>query len=133
MSADANRQIMEIYLNEVLGQRKFERVHEIAAAGMTDSTLPGQTGPAALDAHARGFCANTPDVEIEVLKIYADQHAAIGIWKWHGEPQQPSMLSASGSPVVPRYVCSVFEIEDGMIQDYRVFIDAVDVFSQFMQ
>ncbi len=133
MSAEASRRLMEIYLEEVLGQRNFDRIPEIAASDMVDHTLPGQTGPEALDAHARGFCANTPDVEIEVLNIVADEKTAIGFWKWHGEPNQPSALSPNGTAIVPRFVCSVFEVEDGKIQDYRVFVDAVDVFTQFMQ
>ncbi|MEM8767938.1 MAG: nuclear transport factor 2 family protein [Pseudomonadota bacterium] len=124
---------MSIYLNEVLAQRNFDRIPEIAAPGMIDHTQPASTGPAALDAHARGFCANTPDVEIEVVKIFADDETAVGLWKWHGEPSQPSAESAKGSPVVPRFVCSIFEFKDGQIQDYRVFVDAVDVFTQLAQ
>lgn len=131
MSAEFGREIMGIYLYEVLGQRNFARISEIAAPDMIDHTQPGKMGPDALEAHARGFCANTPDVEIEVLKIIADANTAVGIWKWHGEPGQPSARSPKGSPVVPRLVCSIFEIEGGMIQDYRVFVDAVEVFTQF--
>ena len=133
MSGEQSRQIMTIYLEEVLGQRHFERIAEIAAPGMIDHTQPGLTGPAALDAHARGFCANTPDVQVEVLKIIGDEHTAVGLWRWHGEPKQPSAVSRSGTPVVPRLVCSLFELEDGMIQDYRVFVDAVEVFTQVMR
>ena len=133
MSAETGRQLMATYLNEVLGQRRFDLISEITSADMVDHTLPGKFGPEALDAHARGFCANTPDVEIEVLKIFSDEKTAVGIWKWHGEPGQPSAVSAKGTPVVPRFVCSIFEFEDGKIQDYRVFVDAVDVFTQLMQ
>lgn len=133
MGAATNRQLMSIYLEEVLAQRKFERIAEIAAPDMIDHTQPGKVGPEALDAHARGFCANTPDVEIEVLKILADDNSAVGLWKWRGEPSQPSAVSAKGSPVVPRFVCSIFETKDDQIQDYRVFVDAVDVFTQMMQ
>jgi hypothetical protein len=133
MSAERCERIMDIYLNEILGQRKFERIPEIAGPKMVDHTLPGKFGPAALDDHARGFCANTPDVKIEVLNIFANEKTAAGIWKWYGEPSQPSAVSTNGTPIVPRYVCSVFEIEDGKIQDYRVFVDALDVFTQFMQ
>jgi limonene-1,2-epoxide hydrolase len=133
MSSEPGKQLMRIYLEEVLGQRNFDRIQEIAAPSMVDHTQPGKTGPAALDAHARGFCANTPDVEIEVLKIVSDEKTAVGIWKWHGEPIQPTAVSAKGTPVVPRFVCSVFELEDEKIQDYRVFVEAVDVFTQFAQ
>lgn len=130
MSVEQHRNLMALYLEEVLGQRKFDRVADIAAPDMIDHTQPGKTGPEALDAHARGFCANTPDVKIEVLKIIADENTAVGIWRWAGDPRQPSAMSAKGSPVVPRLICSVFEIEDGRVRDYRAFVDAVDVFTQ---
>ena len=130
MSAATAAEIMTIYLEEVLGKRKFERIPEIAAPDMVDYTQPDKRGPEALDAHARGFCANTPDVAIEVVRIIADDHSAVGIWRWSGEPQHPSARSASGAPVVPRLICSVFEVEDGKIRDYRAFVDAVDVFTQ---
>ena len=133
MNEPTGKSLMHIYLYEVLGKRHFERIADIAAPDMTDQTLPGQFGPAALDAHARGFCANTPDVSIEVLNIVADEQTAVGIWRWHGIPEHPSARSSSGSPVVPRLVCSVFEIKNQKIQDYRVFVDAVDVFSQLTQ
>mgnify|MGYP001827523570 CR=1 FL=1 len=133
MSTESGKELMRIYLEEVLGQRRFDRIQDIAAPGMIDHTQPGKTGPEALDAHARGFCENTPDVEIEVLTIVSDEKTAVGIWKWSGEPIQPSAVSASGAPVVPRVVCSVFDLEGGQIQNSRVFVDAVDVFTQFMQ
>ncbi|MEM1434895.1 MAG: ester cyclase [Pseudomonadota bacterium] len=133
MSVERSREVMRIYLEEVLGRREFDRIPEIAAPGMIDHTLPGVTGPEALDAHARGFCANTPEVEIEVLQIIADEQSAVGLWKWHGEPSQPSGVSAKGSSIVPRFVCSVFELKDGKVEDYRVFVDAVDVFTQLLQ
>lgn len=132
MSAEQGIELMTIYLEDVLGNRNFARIPDIAAADMVDSTQPGKTGPEALDAHARGFCQNTPDVDIEVVKIFADDNTAVGIWRWTGEPQHPSGISAKGSPVVPRLICSVFEFEDGKIRDYRVFVDALDVFSQMM-
>ena len=133
MSAEDNKRIMSIYLQEVLAQRNFDRIKDIAAPDMVDHTQPGKTGPEALDAHARGFCENTPDAEIDVLNIIADDRSAVGIWKWHGQPTRPSAVSATGSPVVPRLICSVFEIEEGKIKDYRVFVDVVEIMTQFMQ
>ena len=133
MSAETGKRIMSLYLNEVLGQQKYDLIPELAAPHMKDHTQPAKQGPEALDAHARGFCENTPDVEIDVIKIFADEKTVVGIWKWRGEPKHPSAMSAKGSPVIARFVCSIFEIEDGKITDYRAFVDAVDVFSQLMQ
>ena len=124
---------MRIYLSEILTKRDYARVGEIAAPEMKDHTLPKLRGPEALDAHARGFCENVEDLEIEVVRILATEDTAIGIWRWRGTPRVPSTTSAKGAPVTPRLIASVFEIENGMIADYRVFIDAVDMFTQLAQ
>ena len=133
MSSEQNRAIMDIYLNDVLANRNYDRIPEIAGADMVDHTQPGSKGPDALDAHARGFCANTPDVKIDVIQIIADEDSVAGIWRWNGTTHQPSAVSAKGSPVYPHVVCSIFQIKEGKIQDYQVFVDAVDVFTQLAQ
>jgi limonene-1,2-epoxide hydrolase len=133
MSHEQSRTIMSTYLDEVLGKRRFDLVAELAADDMVDHTQPHLSGAAALDAHARGFCENTPDLRVEVLKIIATETSAVGIWRWDGEPHHPSAVSASGAPIIPRLVASVFEIEDGRIAEYRAFVDAVDVFTQMAQ
>lgn len=133
MGAQTAVEVMDIYLHQVLGERRFDLIPDIAASGMVDSTQPGKTGPEALDAHARGFCGNIPNLEIEVLQVFGDSNHAVGVWRWHGTPRQPSTVSAKGTPVSPRLICSVFEVEDGQILDYRAFVDAVDVFVQLAQ
>lgn len=133
MSAARNRELMEIYLDEVLARRALERIGEIAAPDLIDHLQPGLRGPAALEAHARGFCENTPDVEIEVVNIFATEDVAVGIWRWSGTAKHASTTSAKGTPVSPRLIASVFEIENGRVRDYRVFVDALDVFTQLAQ
>ncbi len=131
MSRERCQELMEIYLHEVLGKRQFDLITQIAGPDMKDSTLPHLRGPQALTAHAEGFCANTPDVEIEVVNIMATENSVVGIWQWSGQPKVPSGVSKSGAPVVPRLVCSVFAVQDGKISDYQVFVDAAEVFTQF--
>lgn len=130
MSQETCAAIMSTYLDEVLGQRRFDLIPDIAADDLIDHTQPHVRGPEALDAHARGFCDNTPDLQIEVLRIIATDDTALGIWRWHGEPKRPSTVSTSGAPVAPRLIASLFDISDGKITEYRAFIDAVDIFTQ---
>lgn len=129
MSKARAEEVMRLYLTEVLAQRKFELIPEFVAEDMVDHTqeIPG---PAGLEAHARGFCERIPGVEIEVERIFATDDTAVGIWRWHGTPTEPMGLSASGDPVAPRRVASIFRIRDGMLVDYEVFVDAVDILSQ---
>ncbi len=130
MSREACHAIMSTYLDEVLGQRRFDLIPGIVADDLIDHTQPHLRGSAALDAHARGFCDNTPDLRIEVLRIIATDETALGIWRWYGEPEKPSAVSNSGAPVAPRLIASLFDISNGKVTEYRAFVDAVDVFTQ---
>ncbi|MCP3991047.1 MAG: ester cyclase [Actinomycetia bacterium] len=126
MSKARSEEVMRRYLTEVLGERKFELIPDFVAEDMVDHTQAIR-GPAALDAHARGFCENITDLEIEVKQIFATDDAAIGIWRWRGTPNHPMGVSAKGNPIHPRHIASIFQFRDGMLADYRPFVDAVDV------
>jgi limonene-1,2-epoxide hydrolase len=130
MSQEACHAIMLTYLEEVLGQRRFDLIPGIVADDLIDHTQPHLRGSEALVAHARGFCDNTPDLRIEVLRIIATDETALGIWRWYGEPKYPSAVSNSGAPVIPRLIASLFDISNGRITQYRAFVDAMDVFTQ---
>jgi predicted ester cyclase len=130
MSQTRPEDVMRTYLTEVLNKRRFELIPEFAAPDMIDHTQPTLRGPEALDAHARGFCDNIPDLEIEVVRIFGNDTTAVGLWRWHGTPKQPNGYSASGKPVSPRFIGSIFDFEDGKLVEYRALVDAVDVISQ---
>ena len=129
MSADHNEAVMRRYLGEVLGQRRFDLIPEFVAPDMIDHTQQ-LTGPEALDAHARGFCANMPDAKIEIEQVFATDDAAIGIWRWSGTPQHPMGRSEHGNDVYPTRVVSIFEFRDGLLAEYRPYVDAVQVRTQ---
>ncbi|MCP5027755.1 MAG: ester cyclase [Actinomycetia bacterium] len=131
MSASRSEEVMRRYLTEVLGEKRFDLIPGFVADDMIDHTQ-SITGPAALDAHARGFCANIPDVEIEVVQIIATDDAAVGIWRWQGTAGQPMGMSAGGSPIYPHLVASVFQFRDGMLVDYHPFVDAVEARAQII-
>lgn len=129
MSSERNEAVMRRYLVEVLGDRKFELIPEFVADDMVDHTQTSR-GPAALDAHARGFCQNIPDVEIEVEQIIATDESAIGIWRWTGTPIQPMGVSATGNDIYPRHIASVFHFRDGMLAEYLPFVGAIEIRAQ---
>ena len=130
MSQETCHALMSTYLDEVLGHRRFDLIPGMVSDDLVDHTQPHLRGSAALDAHARGFCDNAPDLAIEVLRIIATDDSALGIWRWDGEPGRPSAVSHSGAPVVPRLIASLFDVSNGKITEYRAFVDAVDVFTQ---
>ena len=129
MSQRRAEAVMQTYLTQVLSNRKYERIAEFAADNMVDHTQP-ERGPAALEAHARRFCDNITDLEITVERIFATDDTAVGIWRWSGTPIQSWGVSASGEAIYPRIIASIFRLEDDMVVDYQVFVDAVDVATQ---
>lgn len=129
VSRERAEEIMRVYLTEVLDKRRFELIPDLVTDDMIDHTQTLR-GPDALDAHARGFCTNIPDVEIEVLRIIATDETAIGIWQWTGTPINPMGLSTTGNPIYPTIIASIFDIRDGRLAEYRAFVDAVDVRNQ---
>ncbi len=114
MGSGRAEKVMRTYLEDVLNRRQFELIPDFVAPDMIDHTQ-ALTGPEALDAHARGFCTNIPDVTIEVVRIIATDETAVGIWRWEGNPIQPMAESATGAAVYPRTIASIFDFKDGML------------------
>ena len=129
MGVERSAEVMRTYLEEVLGNRRFELIPDFVDKEMLDHAT-GMRGPGALHTHATGFCDNIPDVEIEMEDIFATEDAAFGIWSWKGEPIQSMGTSSNGNPVFPRRVLSVFRLRDGMLVEYEAFVDAGQVRAQ---
>ena len=83
MGVERSAEVMRTYLEEVLGNRRFELIPDFVDQEMLDHAT-GMRGPDALHTHATGFCDNIPDVEIEMEDIFATEDAAFGIWSWKG-------------------------------------------------
>lgn len=129
MSKERTEEVMRLYLGEVLGKRRFELIPDFTALDMVDHTSH-LLGPAALDAHARGFCSNISDAQIEIETVFATEDASIGIWRWQGTPQQHMGVSAGGKVIYPTRVASIFQFKNSMLSEYRPFVDAVELRNQ---
>ena len=65
-----------------------------------------------------------------MIRIFANDETAVGIWRWEGSPIQPMALSANGAQVYPHLVASIFEFSDGLLAEYQPFVDAVEIRNQ---
>ena len=129
--ASRNAAVMTTYLAEVVGKGKVDLIPEFTAADMVDHTQPSLRGPAALEAHVRTFTGNIPDLEVEVVDVLAGEDFAVGIWRWTGTPNDPIWgRSASGQPVTPTLIASIFYFKDGMLTEYRPYVDAMEMINQ---
>ena len=130
MPSNNSEHVMRTYLESVVRDGQLELIHSFVGNDFVDHTQPKLRGPAALEAHVRSFRENIPDVSVTIDQIIATDDAAVGIWRWSGTPRTAMAVSASGGPVNPRHAASVFRFRNGLLVEYRVFADVVDVFSQ---
>ena len=126
-----SEEVMHSYLTEVVGGGNLAPIQEFTAADMIDHTQPELRGPQALEAHVRQFRGNMPDLEVEVIHIAATDDIAIGVWRWAGTPSEPIWgHAASGSPIKPSLIASIFYFKNDMLVEYRPFVDAVEILGQ---
>ena len=118
---------MRTYLEEVVAQGRLELVEELSNADMVDEAnqaFGGPPGRAGLLAHVRDFRRNIGNLHITVDRIVAGDDAVMAWWSfaglhtgsWLGRPP-------TGKPIRGT-VFSLFDLVDGRISRYRLFLHA---------
>ena len=129
MGRDRSFEVMNLYLTDVLADRKFEVIEQIAAEDMRDysQTIPGRAG---LEHHVRDFWRIFPDVEVKVLRIIADEDQVVGIWRFSGVAVEEYWgVKPNGTPIAVT-VSSIFRLIDGRVKDYWIIYNALDAITQ---
>lgn len=119
--------LMRMYLEEVVAQGRLELVEELSNADMVDEANQAFNGPpgrAGLTAHVKGFRRNLGDLVVTVERIVAGDNSVMAWWSftgvfngaWLGRP--PTGKTIRGS------VFSFFDLVDGRISRYRLFLHA---------
>ena len=121
--------VIRRYLAEVLGERKFEVISEIAAEDMVDHSqrIPGREG---LVQHARGFLDLVPDARIVIDHIVAGEEIVVGIWHWRGTPVGEFFGVEPTGREVENRTASIFQLRDGLIADYTHISDGLSTVRQ---
>lgn len=128
-SAERNAEVMRCYLEQVVGEGKFELIPELAAEDMEDHTndIPGRAG---LVAHVTGFRERIPDVEVTVQRVIASADEVVGVWRWQGTHSADMFGVPATGRQLDVVTASIFEMRDGMIVDYRVVTGALQAVQQ---
>ena len=119
--------LMRTYLEEVVARGRLELVEELSNADMVDEAnqaFGGPPGRAGLVAHVKSFRRNIGDLEVTVERIVAGDNSVAAWWSftglltgaWLGRP--PTGKPIRGS------VFSFFDLVDGRINRYRLFLHA---------
>ena len=131
MSEVRAREIMSVYLSDVVGNGQIDLIDNFTAPTFWDHTQTELKGPEALRAHVETFRSNIKHLKVEVVGISASNVAAFGIWRWEGEPIDDIWgRTSQDEMIVPRLIGSLFHIENEMLVEYQPFLDAMDMLGQ---
>jgi predicted ester cyclase len=119
--------LMRTYLEEVVAQGRLGLIEELSHPDMVDEAnqaFGGPPGRAGLVAHVNGFRRNIGNLGITVERIVAGDSSVVAWWSftglhtgaWLGRP--PTGKPIRGS------VFSFFDLVDGRIRRYRLFLHA---------
>jgi predicted ester cyclase len=119
--------LMRTYLEEVVAQGRLELVEAMSLADMVDEAnqaFGGPPGRAGLVAHVKGFRRSIGELVVTVDRIVAADEAVMAWWTfaglhtgtWLGRPPTGNLIRGT--------VFSLFELVDGRIGRYRLFLHA---------
>ena len=120
-------QLMETYLTEVVVHGRLELVDEIAQPDMVDEAnqaFGGPPGRAGLVAHVKGFRRNVGDLALTIDRIVAGSDEVMAWWSFTGTHVGPWLGRTPTGKEISGTAFSFFDIVDGRISRYRVWLHA---------
>jgi predicted ester cyclase len=120
-------QLMETYLTEVVVGGRLALIDELAREDMVDEAnqaFGGPPGRAGLVAHVVGFRRNVGDLALRVERIVAGPDEVMGWWSFTGTHDGPWLNRAPTGKPISGTAFSFFELIDGRISRYRVWLHA---------
>ncbi len=118
---------MRTYIEEVVAQGRLELVDQLANADMVDEAnqaFGGPPGRAGLVAHVKGFRRNIGDLQVTVERIVASDDAVMAWWRFAGTHAGPWLGRPPTGKPLRGTVFSCFDLRDGRIGRYRLFLHA---------
>ncbi len=119
--------LVRSYLEEVVAQGRLELVEELALPDMVDEAnqaFGGPPGRAGLVAHVRGFRRHLDGPRIEIRRIVGGPQSAMAWWAFTGTHAGPWLGRPPTGRPVRGDVFSFFDLADGRIARYRLFMVA---------
>lgn len=120
-------QLMRTFLEEVVAQGRMELVDQLSNADMVDEAnqaFGGPPGRAGLVAHVQGFRRNIDDLQVTVERIVASDDTVMAWWCFAGVHTGPWLGRRPTGKPLRSTVFSLFDLVDGRIGRYRLFLHA---------
>lgn len=118
---------METYLVDVVQHGRLELIEQIALADMVDEAnqaFGGPAGRAGLVAHVRGFRRAVGDLRLSIDRIVAGTDEVMAWWSFAGQHVGLWLGRAPTGRKISGTVFSFFDLVDGRISRYRVWVHA---------
>lgn len=118
---------METYLTDVAQHGRLERLDELAHADMVDEAnqaFGGPPGRAGLVAHVKGFRRAIADLQLTIDRVVAGDDEVMAWWSFTGRHDGPWLGRAPTGDPISGTVFSFFELRDGLVSRYRVWVHA---------
>ncbi len=124
----APRELMEAYLIEVVVNGRLELIEQLARPDMVDEANQAFGGPAGRDglvAHVVGFRRNVSDLRLTIDRIVAGADDVMAGWSFTGTHAGPWLGREPTGQAISGTTFSFFDLVDGRISLYRVWLHAV--------
>jgi len=120
-------EIMRTYLVEVGGKGRLDLIDEIAQPDMIDEAnqvFGGPPGRDGLVAHVVGFRRNVTDLDVTVDRVVPGDDEVMAWWSFTGTHAGPWLGRPPTGDRISGTVFSFFELTDGLISFYRLWLHA---------
>jgi len=121
-------QLMETYLLEVAVNGRLELIEQLAQPDMVDEANQAFGGPPGRDglvAHVVGFRRNVADLRVTIDRIVAGRDEVMARWSFTGRHVGPWLGRAPTGREISGTVFSFFDLADGRISRYRLWLHAM--------
>jgi steroid delta-isomerase-like uncharacterized protein len=133
MSQERCKEVMHLYLTEVVQKGNINLLEDIAADDMVDHTAVAAglgTGRPGLEQHVRYFRQCIPDLQVTIERIIASQDEVVGVWRVRGTHKEYLFGIPGTGKVIEWTNASIFRLKDGKIIDYTGVWGALEAVQQ---
>lgn len=119
--------LMRSYLQQIVVEGRLDLLEAMTQPDMVDeanAAFGGPPGRAGLVAHARGFRRDVTELRVDVKRIVAGDDEVMAWWSFTGLHSGPWLGRPPSGQRIHGSVFSFFELVDGRISRYRLFLVA---------
>lgn len=121
-------ELMRTYLIDVAGDGRVELIEQLAQPDMVDeanAAFGGPPGRAGLVAHVVGFRRHIGDLSVTIDRIVAGDDEVMAWWSFTGTHIGPWLGRPATGRTVTATIFSFFDLVDGRISRYRLWLHAM--------